>query len=142
MNEQDITPAAQKILAVDDNRVILNVLTVMLRSSGYKPLTAISGSEAFAIIHKEKPDLILLDLAFPPDEADLASPMQDGFFIIQWLHRTEETKNIPIIIISGTDPAKYRERAMAAGAKACLQKPLRKEDVLPAIEKVLGGKPS
>ena len=142
MNEQTTAPVVKTILVVDDDQVILSAVTLMLQSTGYKILTVTSGGEILPIARKQKVDLILMDLTFPPDEANIGSPLHDGFFVIEWLRRTSEAENIPIIIISGTDPAKYKARALALRVVACLQKPLNKDEVLAAIEKVLVGNQS
>ena len=57
----------QKILVVDDNPIALKVLSSALESKGYDVFTAVDGPEAFTIVRQEKPDLILLDIFFPPD---------------------------------------------------------------------------
>ena len=59
----------KKILVVDDNEVILKTLSLKLGSAGYSVVTAIDGSAAVACARREKPDLILLDISFPPDVA-------------------------------------------------------------------------
>lgn len=142
MNEQTKASGIKTILAVDDDQVILSALTLMLQSQGYKILTAVSGGEILPIARKEKLDLILIDLSFPPDDTNIGSPLHDGFFVIEWLRRTAEAEKIPIVIISGTDPAKYKDRAVASRVVACLHKPLKKEEVLAAIEKALFSNPS
>ena len=58
------------------------------------------------MVSREKPDLILLDLTFPLDAANVGGALQDGFFIIEWLRRMGEAGDIPIIIISGDKSAK------------------------------------
>jgi CheY-like chemotaxis protein len=83
--------------------------------------------------------LILVDLSFPVDAINIGGPVQDGFFFIAWLRRTPEIENIPVMIISGTEPAKYQERIADFGIKACLHKPLNKEELLKAVQSVLGG---
>jgi CheY-like chemotaxis protein len=142
MNEQTTAAGPKTILVVDDDQVILSALTLMLQPTGHKVLTATSGAEILPIARKEKLDLILIDLAFPPDETNIGSPLHDGFFVIEWIGRTPEAGNVPVIIISGTDPAKYKARALAVRAVACLQKPLDKDALLAAVEKVFAGKQS
>jgi DNA-binding response OmpR family regulator len=89
-------------------------------------------------VRKEKPDLILLDLAFPPDAANVGGPLQDGFFIIEWLRRAPETEKIPIIMISATDPEKFKDRALSAGVVASFHKPIDTDKLLAAIQATLG----
>ena len=80
----------KKILIVDDNEVILKTLSLKLTSAGYAVLTAIDGSAAVAAARRDKPDLILLDLSFPPDVAHGGGVPWDGFLIINWLRRIDE----------------------------------------------------
>jgi CheY-like chemotaxis protein len=130
-------PGAKKILVVDDNEVILKTVLQKLTAGGYEVTTAADGPEALSVIRRNKPDLILLDLAFPPDAVNVGGPMQDGFFIIQWLRRAPETEKIPIIMISATDPEKFKDRAKNAGVVASFHKPIEIDKLLAAIHTTL-----
>jgi CheY-like chemotaxis protein len=132
--------STKKILVVDDNEVILKSVLQKLTAGGYQVTTAIGGPEALSVVRKDKPDLILLDLAFPPDATNVGGPLQDGFFIIQWLRRAPETEKIPIIMISATDPEKFKDRALSAGVVASFRKPIDTEKLLAAIHGVLDPK--
>ncbi|HTY85843.1 MAG TPA: response regulator [Candidatus Acidoferrum sp.] len=138
MEAKSASPNAKKILVVDDNQVILKTTLQTLTTKGYQVTTATGGPEALSAIRKEKPDLILLDLTFPPDAANVGGPMQDGFFIIQWLRRTPETKDLPVIMISATDPEKFKDRALSSGVVASFHKPIDTEKLLAAIKTTLG----
>jgi CheY-like chemotaxis protein len=127
----------KKILVVDDNEVIIKTLSMKLTSAGYTVLTAMDGSEAVGAVRKQKPDLILLDISFPPDVAHGGGVTWDGFRIIEWLHRIDEAKNIPIIVITGGDAASYKERSIATGAVAFFQKPIDNDELLDVIKKTL-----
>ncbi len=131
-------PGAKKILVVDDNQVILKTTLQTLSANGYQVTTAIGGPEALGAVRREKPDLILLDLTFPPDAANVGGPLQDGFFIIQWLRRTPELKNIPVIMISATDPEQFKARALSSGVVASFHKPIETDKLLAAIKAALG----
>jgi len=128
----------KKILIADDSAIILRALTMKLKSSGYDVLTAVDGSEAVAAARQQKPDLILLDLSFPPDVGHGGGVPWDGFLIMDWLRRFDEAKNIPVIVITGGDPAKYKERALASGAVSYFQKPVDNEKLLAVIRQTLG----
>jgi CheY-like chemotaxis protein len=65
----------------------------------------------------------------------------DGFLIINWLRRMDEAKDIPIIIITGGDPAQLKERAAAAGAVGFFQKPINNEQLIATIRETLGEPP-
>jgi FixJ family two-component response regulator len=62
----------------------------------------------------------------------------DGFLIMDWVHRMDEAKHTPIVIITGGDPAKYKDRSMAAGAVAFFQKPINTDELLSVIRQNLG----
>jgi len=127
----------KKILIVDDSAIILRALSMKLKSSGYDVLTAADGSEAVAAARQQKPDLILLDLSFPPDVGHGGGVPWDGFLIMDWMRRFEEAKNIPVIVITGGDPAKYKERALASGAVSYFQKPVDNDKLLAMIRQTL-----
>ena len=123
---------------MDDDPVVLKALSLKLKGHGYEPVTAEDGSAAVSAVRKVKPDLILLDITFPPDVAHGGGVPWDGFLIMSWLQRMEEVKGIPFIIISAGDPAKYEKRALAAGATHFFHKPLHSEELLDVILRALG----
>ena len=129
----------KRILVVDDNEVVVKALSMKLQSAGYDVLKALDGSEAVSAARREKPDLILLDISFPPDVAHGGGVAWDGFLIIEWLHRMDEARTIPIIVISGGDPAKYQERSLQAGAVAYFRKPVDNEQLLATIRNTFDG---
>ncbi|HEY2082704.1 MAG TPA: response regulator [Verrucomicrobiae bacterium] len=126
----------KKILVVDDNPVITTTLTMKLESAGYQVLSAADGSEAAAAVRKDKPDMILLDISFP--DPDVGGGVQwDGFKIIDWLRRLEEAKDVPVIVITAGDAAKYKNPSLARGAIAFFQKPINNQELLDVIRKTL-----
>jgi len=120
----------QKILIVDDDPVIVKAMSLKLVPAGYDVVSAGEGSEAISTARKEKPDLILLDLNFPAD----VGLHWDGFKVIAWLQRVDESKGLPVIVISGGDAAKFKARAIQAGAVAYLQKPVNNDELLALIK--------
>lgn len=123
---------------VDDDQVILKTLSMLLNANGYKVFTATDGPGAISVVTQEKPDLILLDLMFPPDAMNVGGALQDGFFIMEWLHRMGEAENIPIIIISADQAKKAQKHAMDAGAVAFFPKPIDRIGLLNAIRTTFG----
>ena len=124
------------ILVVDDNPVVLKAFDLKLKSIGFKVITATDGSSAVSTARQEKPNIIVLDISFPPDVG--SSGLQwDGFSIMEWMRRFKEVADIPVIIITSSDPAKYKERALAAGAVGFFQKPIDHEEFLATVQKVI-----
>ena len=135
MNGEPAPANAKKVLVVDDNEIILKTISLKLQGAGYQVITALDGSEAVAAARKENPDLVLLDISFPPDVDGVP---WDGFRIMEWFHRLETAKKIPIIIITGGDDIKNKERATASGAVAFFHKPIEHDDLLKVIRATLG----
>lgn len=129
--------SAKKILVVDDSAVVLKTLELKLKAAGFNVITACEGGEALTIIRRDRPDLILLDIDFPPDVSHGGGIAWNGILIMQWLGRIEEAKDIPVIIITGQDPEKYRGQAMKLGARGFFSKPVHHETLAQAIRKTL-----
>ena len=125
----------KKILVVDDNEIVVRTLSLKLQGAGYQVITALDGAEAVAAARKETPDLILLDISFPPDVGGVP---WDGFRIMEWFQRLDTVKKIPIIIITGTEDPKARERATSSGAIAYFQKPLEHDYLIKVVRATLG----
>ena len=136
MNTGTSTAPKKKILVVDDNEVILKTVSLKLQGCGYQIITALDGTEAVAAARKESPDLILLDINFPPDVDGVP---WDGFRIMDWFHRLDPSKKVPIIIITGLEDLKHKERATSSGAVAFFNKPINHDDLLKVIRATLGG---
>jgi len=83
------------ILIVDDDRVVQQALALKLKASGYDVLEAEDGAAAVSTVRRQKPDLILLDISFPPDVAHGGGVPWDGFLILNWLRRLDEGKDVP-----------------------------------------------
>jgi CheY-like chemotaxis protein len=132
----------KKILVIDDNKVVLTAMSVMLRAKGYQVVLAESGADAIGILRRDKPDLILLDLDFPPDVGNLGGGLRDGFLILDWARRMCDAEKIPVIIVSALDPETYKEKAQARGIPTFFRKPVDKQQLLAAINDVFGGAPA
>ena len=125
----------KKILVVDDDEIILKTVSMKLQGAGYEVFTALDGAQAVAIARTENPDLILLDLTFPPAVDGVP---WDGFRVMDWFHRLDAAKKIPIIIITGSDDPRYKVRAASSGAVAYFHKPIDHDDLLKVIHTTIG----
>ena len=134
MNTEPASTGQKKILVIDDNEIILKTTSMKLQSAGYEVFTALDGSEGVAAVRREKPDLVLLDITFPPD---ISGVSWDGFRIMDWLHRVDETKKIPIIVISGVVEEKNKQRATGAGAVAFFPKPVNFDEMIKVVRATL-----
>jgi CheY-like chemotaxis protein len=122
------------ILIIDDSVVLLKALSMKLGSRGYEVLTAANSASAISLMRANKPDLVILDVNFPTDS-------WDGFGLMAWFRRMDDTRNVPIIVISGSDSDNYEERCRQAGAVAFFLKPLDHDLLLTTLRQTLGQTP-
>jgi DNA-binding response OmpR family regulator len=121
----------KKILIVDDDPDVRLGLHVRLKANHYEVIFAADGMASIAEARKHMPDLIILDLGLPAG---------DGFNVMDRLKANDNLCLIPVIVISARDPSANQERALKAGAKAFLQKPVENAKLLTVIRRVLGEK--
>ncbi|HJT25659.1 MAG TPA: response regulator [bacterium] len=95
------------ILILEDQRGFRRVYRDVLEQDGYGVLEATNGEEGWEVILNQKPDLVLLDLGLP---------VVDGFKILEKIRRSEQTKNIPVIIFSVLGEPRDVKRALDMGA--------------------------
>ena len=103
----------QSILIIDDTPMVLRALGDMLKND-YNILIAKSGEQGFESAKKNKPSLILLDIMMPG---------MSGFETIETLQADEQTKNIPVIFVSGDVAAETKEKGYSLGAVDFIEKP-------------------
>jgi CheY-like chemotaxis protein len=128
----------KKVLVVDDDKIILRITSSVLTEAGYTVITAPDGAAAVEKARTVHPDLIVLDMMFPPDVGHGGGVAWDGFLIIAWLRRIEECKDVPIVLQTAADPAQYKLKGEKAGVKAFLRKPVDKDQLLAAVSQALG----
>ena len=104
-----------RILIVDDDPIILRVLSNVLAPEGYVLATAANGKEALNQVPAFEPDLILLDVMLPE---------MDGFAVCRQLRADERYGDVPVIFITALDDQKSRLQGIEAGADEFLNKPV------------------
>lgn len=117
------------ILLVDDDQDLLLVLSGALRRQGYEVATALDAVAAMSAAVKLKPRAIVLDVGLPGGE---------GSAIMRRLHALPQLAGVPVVIMSGRDPARYRDEALAAGAAAYLTKPVAVDELVAVLRKAMG----
>jgi DNA-binding response OmpR family regulator len=121
--------AAKKILIVEDDADIRQLINLRLRAQNYETAFASDAITAMSVARKESPDLILLDLGLPGG---------DGFVIMERMKAIASLAATPVIVVTARDPATSRERALTAGAHAFIQKPIDMGELSAAIASALG----
>jgi DNA-binding response OmpR family regulator len=116
------------ILIVDDSTTNVVLLEAILDEKGYNIETALNAKEAFNIIAKQSPDLILLDLLMPKIS---------GFDFLEQIRKNEKTKNTPVIIVSALTDEENVNKIMALGAIDFVKKPIDLQYLVEKVESVL-----
>ncbi|MDD5282305.1 MAG: response regulator [Candidatus Omnitrophica bacterium] len=122
---------AKKILLVDDEPHIIMMLENRMKHAGYDVITASDGQEALAKAHKEKPDLIILDLMLPK---------LDGYKVCRMLKFDEKYKHIPIIMLSARAQEADKKMGETVGADGYITKPFEPQVLLGKVSDLLMGK--
>lgn len=117
-----------KILVVDDEDRNLRLMKLLLTSFGYDVLTASNGEEALEKVHDIPPDVILLDIMMP---------QIDGFEVARQLKKEEETKIIPIVMVTALNEVEDRVKALEAGADDFLNKPVDKTELRARVQSLV-----
>ena len=120
-----------RILIVDDDPMIQKTFNQTLSFYKYETETAGDGFEAGIKTVQFKPDLIILDLIMPE---------MDGFEVCRYLKNDPTTSDVKILILTGYDTEKNREKIMEAGADDLLSKPVEVDILIRHIEVLLGRK--
>ncbi len=115
------------VLVVDDDRDGREIYATTLSASGFRVEQAVDGFEAVDKSYKLHPDLILMDLLMP---------RLDGWEVIGWLKNNRNTRDIPIVAVTGAQ-AEQCELARSAGVHSVLIKPCAPDTLLDEIRRVL-----
>ena len=128
---------AKKILIIDDDAIIRKTLSLKLQNVGYQVVTGMDGADAIRGVREERPDLIILDIYFPPDVSHGGGVPWDGFILMKWLSAMEHGEKVPVIFITGCAGPGLKEKALASGALAFFDKPIDHVRLLALIQKAL-----
>jgi CheY-like chemotaxis protein len=128
VDEPDDPTAQRRVLVIDDDRGVAQVLAIRLRSAGYATTIAHDGASGLEAAEMELPDAILLDMRMPG---------LDGLETNARLKHHERLRDIPVVFLSANVQDSARHAAFAAGAAAYLVKPYEPSEVLEAIANAL-----
>jgi len=119
---------AKKILIVDDEPQLVEMVKMRLEASGYEIISAHDGQEGLDKAKKEKPDLIILDLMLPKI---------DGYKVCRMLKFDEKYKKIPIILFSARAQEEDKKMGEEVGADTYITKPFDPKVLLGKIQELL-----
>ncbi len=119
----------KKILIVDDQIEVRELVEVTMRAGDYQILQAKSGEEAIEIVKDEMPDLIIMDVMMPGG--------MDGLEATRILKNDPETKSCKIIMLTAKGQQTDREKGMEAGADDFFTKPFSPLELIKKVEEYL-----
>ena len=114
-----------RVLVVDDDPDMLNLLTGMLSTAGMRADTVLDGDAALVHAIASPPDLILLDVLLPGI---------DGFTVCERLKQEPATAMIPIVLVTALEDSPSRVRGIRAGADDFLSKPVQREELIARVQ--------
>ncbi len=110
-----------KVLVVDDDTALAEMIGIVLRSEGFEPVFCADGSEALAAFHSAKPDLVLLDLMLP------------GIDGIEVCSRIREESGVPIIMLTAKSDTTDVVKGLESGADDYMVKPFNPKELVARI---------
>jgi len=118
---------AKKILIVDDDIDICEIMKELLEMEGYEVMIAHSGEKALDTSYKNEPDLILLDIMMPGI---------DGWNVLKRLKACKKTFHIPVAMVTAMVNPEEKTRAFKEGAEEFITKPLQVDDFIKRIKRL------
>lgn len=117
-----------RVLVVDDDPNIVQLVKINLESEGYEVETASDGTDALDSIARRQPDAIVCDLMMP---------VTDGYTVLRTLRTDPATSKIPFVVLSAKVLPSDIQRALEMGADRYITKPFDPEDLLDAVAQLL-----
>jgi CheY-like chemotaxis protein len=121
----------KKILVVDDSRTALFMVTTILRKERYELVTASDGEQALEVAAAERPDLILMDVIMP---------RKTGFEACRELKRREDTRSIPVILVTTRGEGENVEAGFQSGCNDYVTKPINAQELLTKVRDHMGAR--
>lgn len=119
----------KKILFIEDESALQKTFGDILEQEGYKVVSALDGEKGLQLAQEENPNLIILDLVLPK---------MHGFEVLEKLKENDNTKKIPVIVLTNLESMEDVEKAVSMGATTYLVKANYKlEEVVEKIKKTL-----
>ncbi len=125
----DNSPAAarKKILLVDDDREIVESMRIALDASGFDIVVARDGNQGLALVEREDPDLVILDMMMPK---------RSGFLVLEKLRRTRPVP-MRVIMITANEGSRHKAYAEMLGVDDYIRKPFAMDRLLESVTRLL-----
>ena len=116
------------ILIIDDEIVLILMLKKILSMANHNIITANSGSSALTSLAKNRVDMVITDLMMPE---------MDGLALLRDIRANKNSKDLPVIVLTGVGAKDLRDQARQLGANAILTKPIGSQELLQVIDGLL-----
>ncbi len=127
MNNEN-TNEDKTILVVEDDKDMNELICAVLSEAGYKTISVHTGEKGIERAHQDKPDLVLLDIELPK---------MDGIEVCRSITTHEETKSIPVIMVTIKRELSTKLSSYIAGARRFITKPFGVEELVGEVRKTL-----
>jgi len=117
-----------KVLIIDDEPNLVDMLTTLLGMSGYEAVSALNGQDGLVLSQVESPDVLILDLMLPDIQ---------GYDVCKTVRSVPQTAALPVLILSARTAQADKDRALAAGANSYMTKPVRMAELLKELKRLL-----
>ena len=119
---------SKRILVVDDHPPTVRLIQNALEQEGFSVASAANGAECLLALHRELPDLVVLDVIMP---------VMDGFQTLRILRENAQTKHLPVIILSIRDSDKDVLEGWQTGVDLYLTKPFQMDELVAAVKRLV-----
>ncbi len=121
-----------RILVIDDDASLLQIMSLMLKRAGHTPLLASDGLEGIEIARKAQPDMAIVDVMMPD---------MSGYEVCRILRQDPQTMSMPLLILTALSQPEQREWAEDAGADDFVTKPVTRDDLVKHVDSLLASGP-
>lgn len=119
---------ASKILIVDDDKIVLSIVESHLSESGFETCCAKNGKEGLEQAERYNPDVIILDWIMPD---------MDGNEVLKHLQDNDQTRHIPVIMLTGRSEVHDISESLKLGARDYIVKPFDKDNLVIRVKKLI-----
>ena len=128
IEDQQTTGDRKRILVVDDDHEIVESMRTVLEANGYQILVARDGNQGLAMVEREDPDLVILDMMMPK---------RSGFLVLERLRRTRRVP-VRVIMITANEGSRHKAYAEMLGVDDYIRKPFAMDRLLASVNRLLG----
>jgi len=119
---------AKRVLIVDDHGPTVRLIQDVLEQEGFSVITAGNGAECLLAVHRERPDLVILDVMMP---------VMNGFQTLRVLRENEQTRSLPVIILTIRESQEDVLEGWKSGADLYLTKPFQVAELITLVKRIL-----